>query len=491
MNDSLRINSVEACKSAQQQVWIVELEYPYDALTNSWKKACFLENFDKDGRDGETCATFQKNEGEPRVFHQCVVIRQWQGGCRWWNLHRNESVSKLAQMELDGYQTSREALLRQTSNATNYSFGSTNQGVIIPRVFHSELVEPHSDTFFEDETNKNHPGRWNPWAIFEYVGPKSIYFDETTAPYDSLWMDSMIQIRPEFGFEEPHPRWGRLPESQALEYVRLILHQIVLPLHSGSKQVGMGDTTSDDENDDYVYVSYEKIVDVCQQAHKELMAHLVAKAYHQPHDYDSQTVKRWNETMELVQVGVEDVLPACAKTIPTSPYWVLVHMDLQPQNILFSRRPSTGLSQVVSVLDWEDAAMADPRFELLLLGRKVCANRPQAEIIWDEYSQQTKVSLGPLLPWLQLESMHSLLTMLLQSMDKLNGGRNPWESSDDLWGKIEREMKRWKSMLTEKDEAVDTPTISQNRAHHEVSKDGYDSLADLGIDPTKCFRQDP
>jgi hypothetical protein len=158
---------------------------------------------------------------------------------------------------------------------------------------------------------------------------------------------------------------------------------------------------------------------------------------------------------------------------------VLVHMDLQPQNLIFRRNartderaidddtPDSDSATIFSVLDWEDTAWADPRFELLLLCRKVCANRQQAERIWSEYDtamiiteeeevessnsncrvhhheKQNVHSLGPIDPWLQLETVHSVTTILLQSMDLLNGGRNPWETKNDLWGKLQREFVRW------------------------------------------------
>jgi hypothetical protein len=35
-----------------------------------------------------------------------------------------------------------------------------------------------------------------------------------------------------------------------------------------------------------------------------------------------------------------------------------------------------------AVLDWEEAADGDPRFEPLLLGRKLCANEEQARTVW-------------------------------------------------------------------------------------------------------------
>ena len=50
--------------------------------------------------------------------------------------------------------------------------------------------------------------------------------------------------------------------------------------------------------------------------------------------------------------------------------------------------------------------------------------------------------VGPIEPWLRLETVHSLCTLLLQAMDFLGGGRSPWETKPDLWGKIDRERQR-------------------------------------------------
>ena len=131
---------------------------------------------------------------------------------------------------------------------------------------------------------------------------------------------------------------------------------------------------------------------------------------------------------------------------PLKPF-VLCHMDCQPQNLLFLQRTNgdekATAPQIASVLDWEEAALADPRFELLLLCRKVCANRSQAEQIWKAYGQSLQDhSLGPLAPWLALETVHSIVSLLLQTMNLLGGGRSPWESKPDLWGKIQREVRR-------------------------------------------------
>jgi len=177
---------------------------------------------------------------------------------------------------------------------------------------------------------------------------------------------------------------------------------------------------------------------------------------------------------------------------------VVCHMDLQPQNmILRRRRPDYNhfsckensmsfghiavrntdvlkedhnseymgsvqdeIPHIACVLDWEESCYADPRFELLLLCRKVVANRDQAQLLWDYYSKAIYTALhdvgdyglvttgtsanavGPIDPWLKLETLHSIITLLLQSMDLLGGGRSPWESKPDLWSKMDREFRR-------------------------------------------------
>jgi hypothetical protein len=52
------------------------------------------------------------------------------------------------------------------------------------------------------------------------------------------------------------------------------------------------------------------------------------------------------------------------------------------------------------------------------------------------------VDLGDIEPWLKLETVHSLTTLVMQSMNLLGGGRNGWENKPDLDQKIQREFAR-------------------------------------------------
>lgn len=73
----------------------------------------------------------------------------------------------------------------------------------------------------------------------------------------------------------------------------------------------------------------------------------------------------------------------------------------------------------------------------------MCANRQQADELWGYYQHQfPNLALGPIEAWLRLETVHSISTLLLQSLDLLGGGRSPWETKPDLLGKIEREFSR-------------------------------------------------
>lgn len=340
----------------------------------------------------------------------------------------------------------------------------------------------------------------SPWAILEYVGPHSLYFGNSQGGararillHTSSWVERMVKVRHEFGFDEPHPRWGRVPESQALDYALQVLDQVVLPLHLGFQKQHQttNGISSPCSPGDY---TYESMVNFYQQTYEELMRTLVALHYQQQQQQQEEptttmttathspdTIRQWDQVLALLREAVYEVLPSNKISVlqPPFPSRALIHLDLQPQNLLLAERRNADnandedhLFVVSSVLDWEDAAIADPRFEILMLGRKVCANREQAERIWKRYAEgittmsspgikvqhraddssvvpllPSVARLGPLMPWLQLETVHSLLTMLSQSMDLLNGGRNPWESSKDLWGKMEREMARWQDML--------------------------------------------
>ena len=48
----------------------------------------------------------------------------------------------------------------------------------------------------------------------------------------NTFIHNMVKIRYEFGFDEPHPRHGRVNTAQALEYALHVLYRVVIPIHS-------------------------------------------------------------------------------------------------------------------------------------------------------------------------------------------------------------------------------------------------------------------
>ena len=357
---------VQEVKSAQQQVWILS-DVP---SSEAWNNAIDVGN------------------------HR-LVARRWKGASRWWNLnnHHPDEVCAVALAELAGYRLAHTALASQNT-------------LHIPELLHSA---------FNDAS---------PWAIFTYVGPFSSYFTKSKLP-DSFWIDSMVKYRQEFGFEESHPRWGRVPSERALEYATELLSTVTIPLHRYiNKHRDVLDWSSlckDTEG-----ITFQDMVSFYKCAQERMMGNPqdVAKATMLVH-----VLSECIEKLRLESLSVHRI-----------PH-VLCHMDCQPQNLVFFKEERDS-PKIMSVLDWEDAAYADPRFELLLLARKVCANREQAETLWKAYQDKLMVDLGNIEPWLKLETVHSLSTLILQRMNLLGGGRNPWETIPDLDQKIRREFAR-------------------------------------------------
>ena len=288
---------------------------------------------------------------------------------------------------------------------------------------------------------------------------------------------TMIKIRQEFGFYEPHPRHGRIPIDECLEYSRMILNDVVMPIQSYFFMLN-GNT----ENIDNHLTS----IGWCNsnQETRPFQYHDMITLYRQALHQISITIHGNHVKGTMIDARMKTLLNMVGKCIRALEYeWeeeydgkpphlppVLCHMDLQPQNLAFGTTDDTTTNNtlstthgnttskndeeyntkdcfVASVMDWEEACYADPRFELLLICRKVLANREQAEQLWQSYSTRIKqlnssLTVGPLTPWLKLETVHSICTLLLQSMNLLGGGRSPWETKPDLWAKIDRERQR-------------------------------------------------
>jgi len=323
-----------------------------------------------------------------------VVVRCWKGASRWWNLnnHHSDGVQVLALAEIAGYRVAHTAL-----------HGNTLQ---IPQVIFAS---------FEDEF---------PWAIFTYVGPKSLCFTQIME-HDNYWFEGMVKVRLEFGFEEPHPRWGRVPSEEVLNYANEVLRTVTMPLHRFiNDKRGLLDWSY--LGNEGKGITYQDMTLLYRTALTRIME-------------NTQDDTKVAAHIRALSQCIEHLHLESIKVHPLPP--VLCHMDCQPQNLICYKERDCG-PKILAILDWEEAAYADPRFELLLLARKVCANRKQADAIWVTYHDEFGVDLGDIEPWLKLETVHSLTTLVMQSMNLLGGGRNGWENKPDLDQKIQREFAR-------------------------------------------------
>jgi thiamine kinase-like enzyme len=447
------IQSIKELPSAQQRLFRVTLVSEHEASTQTVAGTLL---------DGTTTTAAR---------HINVVVRQWQSGCRWWNFHQSTDVSALARSEVAGYRVARTCLphlhiphvlyFHSCDNTTTTTTAPHDENGDTPTTtIQTAHNHAHGTTHNDNASYPHHPNNsLDIWAVMEYLGPEN-----DSADY---WLKSMVPVRDEFGFSEPHPRWGRVPVDCAETYARTILRSVILPLHQHMNAIEnyacieglshvLGWTCGGIQYTDAVQECIQRIQlmrSVCDTA---------SEGYPGPPSLDilHKSVTRLEQHVRITPV--------------TAMRPVLCHMDCQPQNLLFAPTKTTqsvdcqqkesnkesdafgsnGCTagndlQIMSVLDWEEAAYADPRFELILLGRKVCANRAQADRIWHEYSRAMQLDsihgtdmLGPIVLWLWLESIVSLTTWHLQSLNLQGGGRSPWETQTDLRGKISRELER-------------------------------------------------
>jgi len=313
----LDFTQIEEAKSAQQRVLI----FQYDANDEQLETSPLRRALESGG--------------------YCLVIRIWKGGSRWWNLNQAKDVRKLAIAEMEGYRLAREAL-----------------GTKIPQLLYASNKENES-----------------PWAVFEYVGEKSTRFDGALKLYNQYWTECMIEVRNEFGFPEPHPRWGRVPVSESLPYAMRILNQITIPLHrymfenKDSISLTQIRHLCGDEPESYeTGYTYKWMIPLYKRALRAMQESLRKATVP-----DTELTK----SLRILEMCINELDKEVVIELPG----VLVHMDSQPQNLIFARTQDKDPWCISSVLDWEDCAYGDPRFELLLLGRKVRENFSVSNII--------------------------------------------------------------------------------------------------------------
>lgn len=399
-NEIVRSVQVHEVKSAQQRVLILHFggDVKWETLTDeNWQQALV--------------------SGRNRL-----VVRTWMGANRWWNLNHANTVSngwseqlqQIAEQECWGYQSARRALEKERT------------AIRVPRIVHfsATLEEKY------------------PWAIMEYVGKHSTIYDDSIF-FDESWTIGMTKVREEFGFIEPHPRWGRVPVECSLKYAMMVLDFVILPLH----RYYYSEKQCSSQTNEMKPLNYLDMAELYKIKYEAILIDQDAAEHSGSSDKLQDVIRTLGCAIrKLVDEATSEEVERPIRMLPP----VLCHIDCQPQNLMFARRQRRDSSKeqeedevlIVSVLDWEEAAYADPRFELLMLCRKVCANKHQAEQVWQKYQEEMDgiVVLGPIEPWLNLEVVHSLTTLLLQAT--AGGGRCPWESKPDLWGKIERELHR-------------------------------------------------
>lgn len=397
---------VSSIRSAQQQVYVLQ----------------FVSSKDMDGIVGRDVENFEIWREAMRFGRNHLVVRIWKGANRWWNLNHcipnpdSDSLQTIAKYEVFGYQWSRQILQSKELKSR----------IRIPAVLYFSL----SDDPIE-----------SPWAIFEYVGRHSMLWNDSRV-MDESWLKGMVKIRDEFGFPEPHPRWGRVPVEYALQYAVTILDSVILPLHCHSLFLPSMNNESPIKAPGYV-----DMVCLCQDKWTSFLKEACkcsARDDTQQQEQQASVIMKLGEALEELTHNYCAGVNAVKDLQP-----VLCHMDLQPQNILFAKdfkNDAETVSYVISVLDWEEASYADPRFDLLMLCRRVCANRSQADIVWNRYQEYRNIELGPIVPWLKMETVHNITTLLLHALGR--GGRNPWETKRDLDDKIQRDLKRLQAWNT-------------------------------------------
>jgi Phosphotransferase enzyme family len=535
---SLQITNVTKLRSAQQQIYLVQFDHrDVQLTTGSINESPLVSNHvtrDPTSSYTSSATTVGRTsvwEDAIRQGNHYVVIKIWTGTSRWWNCHHTETTNTsittttdtilpiegdgrndtdtpckvvakdvslrqqqryISKQEIGGYQAAYEAFasIQREIIETGSSSASANSSIVrIPRVLYSSLSD---DSTQEDGNIKSSIYR-PPWCILEYVGPCSLYFsDHQWIQHDTSYIDSMIPIRMEFGFDEPHLRWGRLPLHLCVPYTLQLLNSFIVPLHvycfaneheNSSDRIRL--PTSSSQTKTYFFDSVIELLKT--KISFDIEQNVEAMSDHDVKPTHATILK---DASQILNAAIDAI---CQDEIIQNLPPVLCHMDLQPQNLIIGTSLCAETSnkscnevnipdpqlpshhpknyQFLSVLDWEEATYADPRFELLMLCRKVCANREQADYIWQcyndimndrlaRYDGNLKIQLGSIAPWLKLESIHNITTMILECV--AGGGRgderirllhsngiissNNTGCSNSILSKIQREFRRLHSL---------------------------------------------
>eukprot|EP00559_Dactyliosolen_fragilissimus_P003712 CAMPEP_0184867022 /NCGR_PEP_ID=MMETSP0580-20130426/24760_1 /TAXON_ID=1118495 /ORGANISM="Dactyliosolen fragilissimus" /LENGTH=497 /DNA_ID=CAMNT_0027367017 /DNA_START=51 /DNA_END=1540 /DNA_ORIENTATION=+ len=460
--------NAEEVPSAQQCVFILTVEDSVEEILDDIDEHCMINNFNLDEQSKEVIlAGLGRGNGK-------LVVKIWKGSARWWNLNSNsvDSPSKIARLEVAGYKDAGLSIQRFNEYGLLSLEEKEGKHVVDEILIKSPIIIPEILFFSLDNVVPNQQNEfYHPWALIEFIGNDTYYLTKNEWIQDNHFIRNMIKDREEFGFVEPHPRHGRVSVELCLDYALHVLKVVILPIHCAfflrsfsnnflkDKEMDTDNVcnTSRAQNIRSSPYRYHDMVSIYSKA----LAQLKHKLPSIQNDINScayvklksilfnyeMCVKRLVSESQSMENNIKNDIPP-----------VLCHMDLQPQNMIFIRKKITidsvndffgNVNSIASVLDWEEACYADPRFDLILFCRKVLANRGQADFIWDQYAKSIKsvlkvkqVLIGNIEPWLKLECVHSLTTLVLQAMDLIGGGRNPWEKKIDLFAKIDREFSR-------------------------------------------------
>jgi hypothetical protein len=189
-NGQYELQGIREEKSAQQQVFILQLALETEATRNrdSLKEiiSCIDDVRNDEPQDNNwSCPTIAIQSGRNRL-----VLLIWSGGV----VDHNGGICI-------GYQVARQAL------------SSVSSGV--PRI---PMVLLFDQGWTDMDQTKGNQFSF-PWAVLEYVGPDSLYLP--LEQVDRFYFDVMMKVREKFGFDEPHPRWGRVAVDKSLQYAQI------------------------------------------------------------------------------------------------------------------------------------------------------------------------------------------------------------------------------------------------------------------------------
>lgn len=459
------IDSVQEARSAQHLMFIAAVKLLSSASASMDEEASQMRQKIQQLRD--------YNEDGSVL----IMLRVWKGSARWWSFNRTspDAIASLAVKEVSGYLAAHRILVDEAASSD----------VIVPQLLyfsHAKYIE----SLHKIPVNKNTA---TSWAALSFLGESSSYFKQQHQQklkyHDrGTFAKQMVMVRQEFGFDEPHPRHGRVSVEQALPYALKILDHVVLPIHIYLFRRHYGFTeyisTCQDSlspliknlscKDGQPY-NYEKMLQKCQEVYQNCLysSRMGVVNSMEPNsagcNSDDRQLQQMVDALHLCILQLEQEYyewqSSCSSQLPP----VLCHCDLQPQNVIFwiedpipdelPIRPLNVVPNVACILDWEEASWADPRFELILLCRKICANMEQAMAVWMHYTISIanwavsngvdEINVGPIEPWLKLEAVHSLTIFLLQTKN-LSGRGVQWERKRDLFSKIDRELNRLASL---------------------------------------------